>query len=163
MTLVSGGGGWGAKKGLLSLDPQRTHFPLSEEEEMERFVQSMSDSSFAPSGSTIQFLMSLDEVPGMPEYLPPSIVFGVPGTNQETSTQPEQPFMGGHFGALSNEGIFVSAPAPAIEGEEAGHADERKLSVPNSRLFIAEDMVKQTGSFWKMPTFAEAGLMALLL
>ncbi len=127
---------------------------------MHRFTQSMSDSTFAPTGCTIQFLMALDDVPGMPEYLPPSIVFGVPGMHQELSTQPEKPFMGGHFGALSSKGIFVAAPS---EGDGAELPDERKLSVPNSRLFVAEGIDEQMGGFGKMPTFAEAGLMALLL
>ncbi|OAA82627.1 hypothetical protein LEL_02172 [Akanthomyces lecanii RCEF 1005] len=160
LQVLSGGGGWGAKKGLLSLDPQLTHFSLSEEESMHRFTQSMSDSTFAPTGCTIQFLMALDDVPGMPEYLPPSIVFGVPSTHQGLSTRPEKPFMGGHFGALSSKGIFVAAPS---ESDDAELPDERKLSVPNSRLFVAEGIDEQMKGFGKMPTFAEAGLMALLL
>ncbi|EGX92227.1 hypothetical protein CCM_06388 [Cordyceps militaris CM01] len=160
LQVLSGGGGWGAKKGLLSLDPQRTHFSLSEEEEMHRFAQSMSESTFAPTGCTVQFLMALDDVPAMPVYLPPSIVFGVPGTHQELSTRPETPFMGGHFGALSSKGIFVEAPS---ERDDAEFPDERKLSVPNSRLFMAEGIDERMKGVGKMPTFAEAGLMALLL
>ncbi|KAM3507082.1 hypothetical protein MY11210_007295 [Beauveria gryllotalpidicola] len=160
LQVLSGGGGWGAKKGLLSLDPQRTHFSLSEEEEMHHFTQSMSESTFAPTGCTIQFLMALEDVPDMPEYLPPSIVFGVPGTHQKLSPRPEKLFMGGHFGALSSKGIFVAAPN---ERNDMGFPDERKLSVPNSRLFIAEGIDEQMGGFGKMPTFAEAGLAALLL
>ncbi|KAJ6787291.1 hypothetical protein PWT90_01712 [Aphanocladium album] len=165
LQVLSGGGGWGAKKGLLSLDPQRAHFSLSEEEEMHRFTQSMSEnSSFAPTGCTIQFLMALeDDVPKMPDYLPPSIVFGVPGTHQETSTRPDKAFMGGHFGALSSKGVFVTAPPAVGGGEGVELPDERKLSVPNSRLFVAEGIDEQMSGFGKMPTFAEAGLMALLL
>ncbi|TQV97360.1 hypothetical protein V2A60_000022 [Cordyceps javanica] len=161
LQVLSGGGGWGAKKGLLSLDPQRTHFSLSEEEEMRRFTQSMNDSTFAPTGCTIQFLMALDDVPSMPEYMPPSIVFGVPGTHQEHSARPEKPFMGGHFGALSSKGVFVAAPSQGDDSSDL--PDERKLSVPNSRLFVAEGIDEQMRGFGKMPTFAEAGLMALLL
>lgn len=168
--VVSGGGGWGAKKGLLSLDPQSTHFALPEEEAMRRFAQSMSDSAdaadsaFAPPGCTVQFLMALDEVPGMPVYDPPSIVFGVPGKQQAVSTRPDKMFLGGHFGALSSQGVFVSAPTgEAKEGEEGVEEDERKLSVPNSRLFMAEGIDEQMKGVGKMPTFAEAGLMALLL
>lgn len=159
LQVLSGGGGWGAKKGLLSLDPQRSHFAGSEEEEMNRFMQSIGDSSFAPSGSAIQFLMCLDDAPPMPTYTPPSIVFGVPGATQETSTRPEKPFMGGHFGALSSQGVYISAPAT----EEDGLPDERKLSVPNSRLFMAEGIDEQMKGVGKMPTLFEAGLMALLL
>ncbi|KAJ3475263.1 hypothetical protein NLG97_g9520 [Lecanicillium saksenae] len=122
----------------------------------------MSDSTFAPTGCTIQFLMALDDVPGMPQYMPPSIVFGVPGTHQETSTRPDKAFMGGHFGALSSKGVFVSGPPPA-GADDQELPDERKLSVPNSRLFVAEGIDEQMSGFGKMPTFAEAGLMALLL
>ncbi len=160
--IVSGGGGWGVKKGLLSLDPQRTHFALSEEEEMQRFMQSMDDSGFAPSGSTIQFLMAVQDPVDMPDYEPPNIVFGVPGSPQETGAVLEKPFIGAHFGALSNQGIFVSDPASA-DAEPEALPDETRLTVPHSRFFVTESE-QGKGFFGSMrPGFADAGLAALLL
>lgn len=150
------------KKGLLSLDPQRTHFAVSEEEEMERFVQSMDDSGFAPSGSTIQFLMAAQDPPNMPDYEPPNIVFGVPGSPQETGAVLEKPFLGAHFGALSNQGIFVS-DAPESSAEPSTLPDETKLSAPHSRIFVTESE-QGKGFFGSMrPGFTDAGLAALLL
>ncbi|KAK5990348.1 hypothetical protein PT974_08615 [Cladobotryum mycophilum] len=131
--ILSGGGGWGAKKGLLSLDPQQTHFALSEEEQMAGFMKTMSDSGFTPRGSRIQFFMSAPALPEVNRPLVPGIAFGVSG---ETS-YPEDPeaiegFIGGHFGALSNHAVFLSGPgSPNGEGT--------KLSVPHSQIFAADE------------------------
>lgn len=128
---VSGGGGWGAKKGLLSLDPQQTHFALSEEESLDRFMGSMEASDFAPIGSYIQFLTplkassdSLDEGSSVE-----GIVFGVHDSSLASRDGQEFRIHDGLFGALSNKGIFISDATAA----------ESKLSVPNSRVFYLKN------------------------
>lgn len=158
---MSGGGGWGPKKGLLSLDPQRTHFALSEEEEMQRFMQSMNDAGFAPPGATIQFLMSVEPPPTSPEGPLPSIVFGIPGeyASKQESVDSETTFMGGHFGALSSQGIFVA------DTETHSALGEMKLTVPHSRLYVTsdEDFLTSVGSKTAGTIAADAGFAAMLL
>jgi hypothetical protein len=137
---VSGGGGWGAKKGLLSLDPQRTHFALSEEEEMQRFIQAMDGGNFVPVGSKIQFFASTEtsaaETVGDRQT---AIVFGtaskVESEADTQSSRPEASLLEDHFGALSDDGIFVtSADAAAVT--TPGFNNDWKLNVPNSRIYV---------------------------
>ena len=137
---MSGGGGWGAKKGLLSLDPQRTHFSLSEEEEMQRFIQAMDGGNFVPVGSKIQFFASTEtsatEPTGAQET---GVVFGtasrVETETDSESSQPEARLLEDHFGALSNDGIFVtSSDAAAVT--TPGFNNDWKLNVPNSRIYV---------------------------
>lgn len=162
---MSGGGGWGAKKGLLSLDPQISHFAFSEEEEMRRFMQTMDNSGFAPTGSTIQFFMSMSRPPPMPSGSPPSFVFGVSGQEPLDSevVEDETGFIGGHFGALSNEGIYLS-PLEKKESEAGNLADEMKLSVPHSRAFITNEKEGMSPvASVAAGSVADAGFLAMLL
>lgn len=165
--IVSGGGGWGAKKGLLSLDPQVSHFAFTEEEEMQRFMRTMENSGFAAPGSTIQFLMSMAHPPPMAEGSLPSFVFGVPGQEVEqpevTTPDEERCFIGGHFGALSSDGVFM-APLEKAEKLPDGLAEEMKLSVPNSRVYIANEK-EGMSTLGKVAagSVADAGFLAMLL
>ncbi|KAM0559706.1 hypothetical protein ACHAPJ_004230 [Fusarium lateritium] len=139
--ILSGGGGWGAKKGLLSLDPQRTHFALSEEEEMQRFIQAMDGGNFVPVGSKIQFFASTEtstaEATGEKQT---GVVFGtaskVEAETDEEPSQPEAQLLEGHFGALSNEGIFVTSSDAASE-TTPGFNNDWRLNVPNSRIYVS--------------------------
>lgn len=160
---MSGGGGWGPKKGLLSLDPQRTHFALSEEEEMARFMQTMENSGFAPTGSQVQFFIPAQAPPEDTSCSTSGIVFGVP-TGTESAAETEVPETGylvsGHFGALASQGVFVSGPADP----ETGVADESKLSVPNSRVYVGGGERKAGGilGFLGAGGFADAATAALM-
>lgn len=140
---MSGGGGWGAKKGLLSLDPQRTHFALSEEEEMQRFIQAMEGGNFVPVGSRIQFFVSTEtsatEASGARA---PGVVFGTSSrihesTESESESESDTVVLENHFGALSNDGIFVTSSDAAAE-TTPGYNNDWKLNVPNSRIFVAD-------------------------
>ncbi|KAK0389602.1 hypothetical protein NLU13_3177 [Sarocladium strictum] len=128
--ILSGGGGWGAKKGLLSLDPQRTHFAPSEEESLMRFMGSMEDSDFAPLGSYIQFCTPLRAMSTAPtdSSVDEAIVFGVHDADMPSRECGKLVIHQGLFGALSNKGIFTSGPS----------GQESKLSVPNSRVFTLD-------------------------
>ncbi|KAM0390152.1 hypothetical protein ACHAQC_008142 [Fusarium culmorum] len=139
--ILSGGGGWGAKKGLLSLDPQRTHFSLSEEEEMKRFIQAMDGGNFVPVGSKIQFFASTEtSATESPRTKEMGVVFGtaskVESETVSESSQSEARLLENHFGALSNDGIFVtSSDAAAVT--TPGFNNDWKLNVPNSRIYIS--------------------------
>lgn len=133
---MSGGGGWGAKKGLLSLDPQRTHFSLSEEEEMQNFIQSMNGGGFTPQGFQIQFFMSAPALPDITEPFSPGVAFGVAGdVAVPRDPEPIDGFIGQHFGALSNSAVYLS-------GQGLPGGKETKLSVPHSRIYGREPEVR---------------------
>jgi hypothetical protein len=156
---VSGGGGWGAKKGLLSLDPQQTHFSLSEEEEMEQFQRTMDNGSeFAPAGSTIQFLTAPPSIDGeVPDV--PLAMFGVSGTGhlQLDEEVREGHWVDGHFGALANDAIYISDPS-MLDAPETAALAHTKLSVPNSRIWIAwPEGKRRSGSI-----MGDIGFLALI-
>ncbi|KAF5656434.1 v-type c subunit family [Fusarium circinatum] len=140
--VLSGGGGWGAKKGLLSLDPEQTHFVVSEEEEMQRFIQAMEGGNFVPVSSKIQFFASTDasasELVGNKET-ETGVVFGTASKVEvETDMSPSQPealLLENHFGALSNVGIFVTS-SDASMFSKPGFNNDWKLNVPNSRIYV---------------------------
>ncbi|KAH7170617.1 hypothetical protein EDB81DRAFT_776176 [Dactylonectria macrodidyma] len=136
--ILSGGGGWGVKKGLLSLDPQRTHFSLSEEEEMQRFIQAMDGGNFVPVGSKIQFFAST-EVPAKPtDEAFTGVVFGTAGATPASTEEPSEASLvvtNNIFGALSNEGIFVTSLDAAAE-TTPGFNNDWRLNVPHSRIFV---------------------------
>ncbi|CAM1505671.1 Fc.00g113080.m01.CDS01 [Cosmosporella sp. VM-42] len=136
--ILSGGGGWGAKKGLLSLDPQRTHFALSEEEEMQRFIQAMDGGNFVPVGSKIQFFTSPEaSANNTTDSSSSSIVFGTAGVPQSSSeVSSEARVLDSHFGALSNDGVFISSAEHGAVETTPGFNNEWKLNVPNSRIFV---------------------------
>jgi hypothetical protein len=153
--LVSGGGGWGAKKGLLSLDPQRTHFSLSEEEEMQNFIQSMNGGGFTPEGSQIQFFMSAPALPDSTEPFAPGVAFGVAGDVAiPKDPEPVNGFIGQHFGALSNSALYLS-------GQGLPDGKETKLSVPHSRVFGREPEVKMGALESLAYGLADAGTIVL--
>ncbi|KAG5945276.1 hypothetical protein E4U53_006741 [Claviceps sorghi] len=130
--VLSGGGGWGPKKGLLSLDPRETYFALSEEEEMNKFVQTMSNSTFAPPGAHIQFFVpAMASVETVTEPAV-GVVFGVPW-NAESIPDPsrEGHLVRDHFGALSTQGIYSSF---RLNPGTSSYYNS-KLSVPGSRLY----------------------------
>ncbi|KAL7798087.1 hypothetical protein V8C37DRAFT_368615 [Trichoderma ceciliae] len=153
--ILSGGGGWGAKKGLLSLDPQQTHFSLSEEEEMQNFIQSMNGGGFTPQGSQIQFFVSAPALPDSTEPSGPGVAFGVAGEAAVPGNpEPMDGFIGQHFGALSNTAIYLSG-----HGLPGGR--ETKLSVPHSRVYGREPEVRMGVLENLACGLADAGTIAL--
>ncbi|KAG6009507.1 hypothetical protein E4U21_002143 [Claviceps maximensis] len=142
--VLSGGGGWGPKKGLLSLDPRETYFASSEEEEMEKFVRTMSNSSFAPPGTHIQFFVPAMAPPEMTTSSATGVVFGVPLSPESTQgceTSKKGYLVADHFGALSTQGIYSSMPL----NTDVGSSHDSKLSVPGSRIYINNPEARGAG------------------
>ncbi|KAG6112880.1 hypothetical protein E4U14_001896 [Claviceps sp. LM454 group G7] len=143
--VLSGGGGWGAKKGLLSLDPRETFFASSEEEEMDKFVRTMNNSSFAPPGAHIQFFVPARAPAEMVTSSASGLVFGVPLTAEPAGqghvASKEGYLVADHFGALSAQGIYSSVR----QIDDAGSAQESKLSIPGSRLYANNAVTKSGG------------------
>ncbi|KAH0601066.1 hypothetical protein MHUMG1_02067 [Metarhizium humberi] len=161
--VLSGGGGWGPKKGLLSLDPQQTHFALSEAEEMERFMKTMDNSGFAPPGAHIQFFVPAMASPEITTCPATGVVFGVPlgiETSGEAGTAPKGYLVADHFGALSSQGIYLSGRTDA----DLASCYESKISVPGCRIFVGNPEAKPGGffNFLGSGSLADAGKIALM-
>lgn len=132
---------------------------------MRRFMQTMDNSGFAPSGSTIQFFMSVSSPPPMPSGSPPSFVFGVSAQDPMDAEVAEEEtcFIGGHFGALSNECVYLSS-IEKVESTARSLADEMKLSVPHSRAFITNEKEGMSPlASAAAGSVADAGFLAMLL
>ncbi|ROV91307.1 hypothetical protein VSDG_07785 [Cytospora chrysosperma] len=135
--ILSGGGEWGTKASLLSLDPQTSHGRKSEKDELDTFVKSfhrdedVKDALVKP-GDYVQFFVERDPVQLAPErkqnlYMQatdyPTVLFGVGDMNlkdlespyrSEKPQAPAQPHVMNwiafdHFGGHSAEGIYLSA------------------------------------------------------
>ncbi|KAL2136027.1 hypothetical protein VTI74DRAFT_5763 [Chaetomium olivicolor] len=121
--VLSGGGGWGAKQGLLSLDPQIRLAP-DEERDMESFIGSFQgdDSARGPlaPGSYVQFFVEMPyptqktwQTPfprrwDPEEFHKPTTVFGTPATAPNLSSVIPMRTYPGLFGAISSQGIYLS-------------------------------------------------------
>ncbi|KAL2199958.1 hypothetical protein P885DRAFT_29485 [Corynascus similis CBS 632.67] len=144
--VLSGGGGWGAKQGLLSLDSQVA--PVTDEDkDLQSFIDSFRGGAagggrggIVPAGSYVQFFVE-GAYPRPEQYMRPqhrrfdpedrprslTTVFGTPGAVIGASPlEAVRPFHG-LFGAISSEGVFVTGRKKA--------EDERitfKLDTPRS-------------------------------
>lgn len=129
--LVSGGGEWGAKAGLLSLDPQIEYDGPSEAESLESFQSSFQGDvkaagGIANPGDVIQFFVepasedTKDHGASSSEGVVPFMAkFGVSDVIQEPELQEKQllqhhtspgPLVSEAFGGYSSEGIYMSVP-----------------------------------------------------
>lgn len=134
---MSGGGEWGTKASLLSLDPQTSHGRESEADELDKFIKSFSHDddgkdAITKAGDYVQFFVERDPLQlsqqhedelyvKAPDYSPYS--FGVGDTNLKDIEPPRKvvkpqgpvypekmnQFVLGHFGGCSAEGIYLSA------------------------------------------------------
>ncbi|KAK1600414.1 uncharacterized protein LY79DRAFT_503681 [Colletotrichum navitas] len=139
--ILSGGGGWGKKQGLLSLDPETTYSSSSEEKDLESFIRSFESQhdggdqqGVVSPGSWIQYFvsppMSARPNPPRPRGATMEIALGASesATSEEpprTDGPPEWKAIPEHFGAVSNHGLFVKC-------ETSGLVSESKLDVPGS-------------------------------
>ncbi len=128
---MSGGGGWGAKKGLLALDPETTYgTSASDEAALEQFERTLmqklggiAQEGIVTPGSHIQFFIS---PPGSfrsagSKFAAPH-VFGVSHAGE--SKQDPQLDDGvlvhnGLFGGLSDYGLYIRSQADAGSGKRS--------------------------------------------
>ncbi|PBP24601.1 V-type ATPase, C subunit family protein [Diplocarpon rosae] len=161
--VLSGGGGWGAKQGLLSLDPQTTYAEIPEA----RFdfsggsleeQQASALGNLAQEGAYIQFFVAHKKRPlaDIEDFDPAhmmrtSIVFGsVPSTvddfyparppsSTQSAEKPIYHIRRGHFGFVSESGMFVrhsTVDSDITSGDGASPALESvtKIDLPYSYL-----------------------------
>ncbi|EHA58407.1 hypothetical protein MGG_16531 [Pyricularia oryzae 70-15] len=143
--VLSGGGGWGAKRGLLSLDPQTT-YSSSGSEDLETFMAAFggetTPNSVVSPGSYIQFLVEpLQPSPSPETQRLPSLLLGTtPSSTAEMGegghASDKQPLslVEGHFGALSSSGIYLNLASSSSGGGHPGHI-LTKVDAPNSYLW----------------------------
>lgn len=129
LSIVSGGGGWGLKQGLLSLDPN-TRYAREEHEDMESFIRSFkredATGGIVTPGSYVQFFTEAippTEKTRLKLAWPsdrPTFAIGTSGgkTSEEVETFPDL------FGAVSSEGVYISS--------EENAAITTKLDAPQS-------------------------------
>lgn len=132
---MGGGGEWGAKARLLSLDPKTSHTPQSEADELDKFMRSFngeqdSKDAIAQPGDYVQFFVERDakqlppdkhrKLKAILDY--PPIRFGCGDMHMRDIDEPNpmiprrplnrghtEQFYSDHFGAHSAEGIYVSS------------------------------------------------------
>ncbi|TKW48624.1 hypothetical protein CTA1_2540, partial [Colletotrichum tanaceti] len=145
--ILSGGGGWGKKRGLLSLDPDTAYSLSSRDDGLDSFIRSFESRNgksvkqdrgaaqdMVAPGSYIQYFIPppVSARPKVPRAggSAMSIAFGV----SESEMVEEQPLtdsasewtvIPGHFGAVSSLGIFFKPP---LSKDGTG----TKISVPGS-------------------------------
>ncbi|KAI1416798.1 hypothetical protein F5Y13DRAFT_153089 [Hypoxylon sp. FL1857] len=121
--ILSGGGGWGLKQGLLSLDPE-TNYSLPDQDDVEMFIKAFQErDSPNPSeglvtpGSYLMFCIephcTIKEI-GSSQQISPATVLGVaPNNDQELDagnlSDKQVDIVDDHFGVISKTGLFLKA------------------------------------------------------
>ncbi|KAK3383795.1 hypothetical protein B0T24DRAFT_543599 [Lasiosphaeria ovina] len=129
--ILSGGGGWGLKQGLLSLDPQTRH-ATPDQEDIENFIRSFhgdeSGGAIVTPGSFVQFLVEPAGSPPAGEVGqgsqaesndtgPLEIVVGTQDQVADSLAGPDHIEVGVNlFGAISSEGVYVISQPGAGQG-----------------------------------------------
>ena len=177
--VLSGGGGWGAKLGLLSLDPQLTFNEISEAR-FDFSTGSLEDQQNSALGKIaevdafIQFFIANATAPVVPFAKPSvhgdvwqqtTVIGAVPSTiddqrtdEADSSTEDYITYQKGHFGAVSESGMFLST-FPAKNGNDSDQIAEdlplhTKIDLPYS--YVYRDMrVAHVPLQKKVPTQSE--------
>ncbi|OHW95497.1 hypothetical protein CSPAE12_05915 [Colletotrichum incanum] len=139
--ILSGGGGWGKKQGLLSLDPETTYSSSSEEEDLDSFIRSFesqhdggAQQGVVAPGSYIQYFvtapMSARPNVSRPDGATLNIAFGtsesaISEAPLSTDGPSDWKVVPEHFGAVSSHGLF-------IKSQVNDFTSESKLDAPGS-------------------------------
>jgi hypothetical protein len=154
MFAVSGGGGWGLKQGLLSLDPETSFSLPGEDDDIEMFIRSFEERNsadqtggLATPGSSLIFCVELqttDSGAASSQLLTPTynISFGVAPNADQTPTPSSHPshveIIDGHFGVSSAAGLFLRS-APEFNGSTGTKENgpfSTKVDVPGACFCI---------------------------
>jgi len=146
--ILSGGGGWGAKQGLLSLDPETT-YAQPEQNDIDAFVKAFEERNSAePSsglvspGSYVLFCVEpyLTTEQKKSLRLPPVLSLGVSPSAEDvkrdqTNVSDNIQFLDGYMGIQSAAGLFIKA-LPEVNGREGakGASLSTRINVPRSFL-----------------------------
>ncbi|KAI1817990.1 hypothetical protein GGS20DRAFT_530464 [Poronia punctata] len=157
--ILSGGGGWGLKQGLLSLDPETSFSLPGRDDDIEMFIRSFEERNdseqsggIATKGSSLLFCMEPQmpytgegSIP-LPALTRHAFTFGV-APNAEYSSSGNAysgpvEIIEGHFGASSAAGLYLGAASRAIIGDNskggsvAQDTFNTRIDVPNTYIYI---------------------------
>lgn len=153
--VVSGGGGWGPKQGLLSLDPQTKYDTTEVSSGIPGEQDVTSLGNLAQPGASIQFL-AVDKdlpppIPGrkvQPISQRKSIVFGtIPSTIDEipnVSSEEQKPKYTsrvGHFGCVSGSGIFYRHDRPKPKEDTKVDAGSKSPEEPDPNQEVHSTLI----------------------
>ncbi|TGJ79122.1 hypothetical protein E0Z10_g9645 [Xylaria hypoxylon] len=157
--ILSGGGGWGLKQGLLSLDPETSFSLPDQDDEMEMFIRSFMErdsgeptSGLAAPGSFLLFCVEpqVTDSEGLSsQQLVPTETwsFGVAPNLDYTPSHKSRlgpvEIIGGHFGISSTTGLFLRA-IPEFGGIDSKNGGEgksegsftTKIDVPGAYFYV---------------------------
>ncbi|KAI1377571.1 hypothetical protein F4677DRAFT_414820 [Hypoxylon crocopeplum] len=120
--ILSGGGGWGAKQGLLSLDPETNYSP-PDQDNVEMFIKAFQErdnpnpsEGLVTPGSYLMFCIEphwAEKEVGLSQRMTPTTALGVAPNNDEelrpASLSNKIEIVDDHFGVVSKAGLFLKA------------------------------------------------------
>jgi hypothetical protein len=129
--IVSGGGGWGAKRGLLSLDPETTYSPPKDDSaaRFERLLEQRMDGKLPEEGivtpgSYVQFYTAPHLSMSRGADLDKKFVLGTTPWGYSQGSDGESPasptdiqVTHGTFGGLSRQGLFLHSASLSAAGK----------------------------------------------
>ncbi|KAI1470264.1 uncharacterized protein F4812DRAFT_258762 [Daldinia caldariorum] len=149
--ILSGGGGWGAKQGLLSLD-QEISYSLPDQDDIELFIRAFqernnpnSSEGLVRPGSYLMFCIEphwpKNEI-GLSREISPTTTIGVvQNSDQELDSaelSDKVDVIDGHFGVASKTGLFLKATnlAHVSQATEQPHAFTTKVDLPRASFIL---------------------------
>ncbi|KAI1481978.1 hypothetical protein F4774DRAFT_417336 [Daldinia eschscholtzii] len=149
--ILSGGGGWGLKQGLLSLDPETTH-SLPNQDDVEMFIRAFQErNNSSPSeglvtpGSYLMFCIephwTKNEI-GLSQNISPTTAIGVvQNSDQEPDSaglSDKVDVIDGHFGVVSKSGIFLKATNVPHVSQATGQSQPftTKVDLPRAAFIL---------------------------
>jgi hypothetical protein len=152
---VSGGGGWGAKQGLLSLDPE-TSYSAPEQDDIDDFIRAFQErgnedqlDGLVKPGSYILFCVEVVQTGNdilADSLLTPGYVLGVADRNEEDMLSPDGNIdlvevIPNHFGVMSATGLYRALTSSGLINPEEHHGTmpvsiKTKIDVPKAALWF---------------------------
>ncbi|KAI0847585.1 hypothetical protein F5Y00DRAFT_241213 [Daldinia vernicosa] len=149
--ILSGGGGWGLKQGLLSLDPE-TNYSLPDQDDVEMFIRAFhernnpnSSEGLVTPGSYLMFCIephwTKNEIELSQKITPTTAIGVVQNSDQEpdsASLSDKIDIVDGHFGVVSKTGLFLKAinSPHASETTKQPQSFTTKVDIPRASFLL---------------------------
>ncbi|XXG98348.1 diacylglycerol O-acyltransferase 1 [Hypoxylon texense] len=157
--ILSGGGGWGLKQGLLSLDPM-TNYSLSEQDDIDMFIKAFqergnpsSPEGLVTPGSYLMFCIEphwTKKEARSSQQLTPATSLGVASNNDEdvnlASPSDKIEVVDDHFGIVSKSGLFLNK-----ESEAPNLAEVVEVVAAAAAVADLENAIPIPATAWILP------------